>query len=116
MKQQQIEQTKTIAEYDGWTFHESSEYPNGYWSLEGVWAGRWQLDNMDYLTSMDWLHPVAVNVLDELCKLHDRPLNIEQSIIYRLCSRPENGEYNYLFNEVYNGIICIKKTRQNETN
>lgn len=54
------EKMKTIAEYDGWRLVNDSpnKYPNGYYRLEDIWAGNWQIDNMEYLTSLDWLHGV----------------------------------------------------------
>jgi len=72
---------KAIAEYDGWELRGEPEFippykiwvkqlPSGtklipYISPSGKEYDNW-IKDMKYLTSLDWLHPVALNVLNHL--------------------------------------------------
>jgi hypothetical protein len=110
---------KIIAEYDGWVkMEESNLYRRN--------THRY-LDEMEYLTSLDWLHPVAMKVLGELRELRSSAFNdIDNSgvrtvkecydtitpyidMIKQSCTQPPiNGEYSDLFNATVEGIIYLQ--------
>lgn len=68
---------------------------------------------MKYLTSMDWLHPVALKVLDKLKEIsdNDSALYMRSAIRSHCSTRPDNGQYIDLFNAVYEGIIFINQNK-----
>lgn len=116
MTTEQIEMTRVIAEYDGWKYHDKSDVyrPNGYWTLEEIWAGKWVIENLDYLTSMDWLHPVAMKVMEMLNHLHkvsrDRKFtDLAEQIKIACATKPVKGEYLWLFTAVFNGIVFLNE-------
>ena len=124
MTQTQIEQTRVIAEWDGWELRGEPDFIHPYkiWikqmqtgtkmipyiSPSGKEYDGWHKD-MKYLTSLDWLHPVAMDVLS---KLHEdnsfKKLNIEATIECSCVKPPINGEYIDLFNAVYEGIVYLQ--------
>ena len=74
--------------------------------------------SINSLTSLDWLHTVAMKVLGELNELN---YSYEEASIRYLITRgcvkkPINGEYVDLFNAVYDGIVFLNdlKSKQNE--
>lgn len=116
MTTEQIEMTRVIAEYDGWKYHDKSDVyrPNGYWTLAEVWAGKWVIENLEYLTSMDWLHPVAMKVMGMLNHLYkvsrDRKfMDLAEQIKIACATKPVKGEYLWLFTAVYNGIVFLNE-------
>jgi hypothetical protein len=133
MTQTQIEQTRVIAERDGWELRGEPDFIHPYkiWikqmqmgtkmipyiSPSGKEYHEWHKD-MKYLTSLDWLHPVAMEVMDKLTELFNdtmdgdvfMPVSDLEYNIKRSCYiRPINGEYIDLFNAVYEGIVYLKK-------
>ena len=69
--------------------------------------------DMKYLTSMDWLHPIAMRVVDELMNF---PSSESGFIIYEIrldCSKKPNeqGQYLDLFNSVYDGVVLLEKIK-----
>ena len=68
---------------------------------------------MPYLTSLDWLHPVAMKVLGERKGRDDA--ETVQSLI-RVCCwiAPINGEYIDIFNAVYEGIVFLNELKSKE--
>jgi hypothetical protein len=126
------EKIKTIADYDGWELCVTGIL----YEKIGTNQPLQYLDNLPYLTSLDWLHPVAMKVMEgirakelELIDYYNnQPFHVDgdvnQEVIYgrqkvrigRLitnillaCSnRPINGEYIDLFNAVYDGIVYLK--------
>jgi len=124
MTTEQIEMTRVIAEYDGWKYHDKSDVyrPNGYWTLAEIWAGWWVLEDMAYLTEMNWLHPVAMKVMGELEIIinigKDADSFVDANSIRRnmiiMCYRkPINGQYIDLFTAVYNGIVFLNEQNVN---
>jgi hypothetical protein len=145
------EKIKTIAEYDGWEVIGEPEFkppykiwakqlPQGdkvipYISPSGKEYSDWHKE-LKYLTSLDWLHPVAMKVMEgirakelELIDYYNnqpfrvdgdvnheviyakQKIRIEHGIsnILLACSfAPINGEYIDLFNAVYEGIVYLK--------
>jgi hypothetical protein len=97
MTQTQIEQTRVIAEWDGWELRGEPDFIHPYkiWikqmqtgtkmipyiSPSGKEYDGWHKD-MKYLTSLDWLHPVAMNVLTELRNIQSELIDNLQSMIY----------------------------------
>ena len=125
------DKVKVIAEYDGWELRGNPEFiepykiwikqlPQGtkmipYISPSGKEYDDWAKE-MKYATSMDWLHPVAMKVLDETTKVFNDTLDKDvfvpasdfQYNIKRACYiRAINGEYIDLFNAVYDGIVFL---------
>lgn len=115
MTTEQIEMTRVIAEYDGWKYHDKSDVyrPNGYWTLAEIWAGKWVLEDMAYLTEMNWLHPVVMKVMDGLRQRFCYVGTQEYVLIHRIeksCYiKPINGQYIDLFTAVYNGISFLNE-------
>ena len=115
MTQETLTKIETIAIYDGWykgdgIYQRKMLEPNKGWDI------LWIID-LQYLTSLDWLHPVAMKVLGEP-KLKDKSDGITlRAKIIRACSyAPINGEYISLFNAVYEGIVFLneQKSKQND--
>lgn len=123
---------KIIAEYDGWVIKGEpdftapykifvKEFPSydkmiPYISPTGNEYDGWEKE-LKYLTSLDWLHPVAMNVLDKLTELFNDTLDgdvfvpvsdLEYNIKRSCYIRPINGEYIDLFNATVEGIIYLK--------
>jgi hypothetical protein len=104
------EKIKTIAEYDGWVVkgNTATKYDLKGEFLKGdhvafVPTGMCY----SYLTSLDWLHPVAMKVLSELYKIKGELAHTGK--IVNNCSRCSvSGKYIDLFNAVYDGIVYLK--------
>jgi hypothetical protein len=126
MTQTQIEQTRVIAERDGWVVSGEPDFNppykcfskemNGftkvipYISSLGIEYDGWHKD-MKYLTSLDWLHPVAMNVMDVIRESRKEHYQYYVSLILNACcERPINGKYIDLFNAVYEGIVYLNST------
>jgi uncharacterized protein YpuA (DUF1002 family) len=66
-----------------------------------------------YLTSMDWLHPVAMKVKGQLKQskaMHWQFYNA--NIALSLSSEPINGEYIDLFNDCYKAIQLLNQMKE----
>jgi hypothetical protein len=143
---------KTIAEYDGWVIKGEPDFTAPYKifvkelpdcnkmipyiSSTGKEYDGWEKE-LKYLTSLDWLHPVAMKVLGELRKIEaetareyeSQPLFVNGVIneakirarkidmayacinsILVYCQIParKNGEYTDLFNATVEGIIYLQ--------
>lgn len=109
------DKVKVIAEYDGWV-NTGLLHPfkpeNGYqYRKEGLIGVSW-LPKMQYLTSLDWLHPVAMKVLKSLECEDKCDLPSEFWNIVNCCHlQPINGEYIDLFNAVYDGIVFLNSNK-----
>jgi hypothetical protein len=124
-----------IAEWDGWELRGEPDFIHPYkiWikqmqtgtkmipyiSPSGKEYDGWH-NYMKYLTSLDWLHPVAMDVMDKLTELFNTTMHGDVfmpalDLIYnikRACYiRPINGEYIDLFNAVYEGIVYLNSTK-----
>ena len=105
---------KIIAEYDGWVDsgrkHISLDYGNIY-TKKGKYTKRREMffSEFPYLTSLDWIHPVAMKVLDGLRNVQDEQKSYYISSIRAHCSTsPINGEYIDSFNATVEGIIYLQ--------
>jgi len=120
------EKVKAIAEYDGFKFYpnKTNLFAEGYYrksEFEIRLPNPFAPSELKYLTSLDWLHPVAMNVLDETTKVFNDTLDGDvfvpasdfQYNIKRACYiRAINGEYIDLFNAVYEGIIFLNQNKK----
>lgn len=122
---------KVIAEYDGWELRGEPDFKAPYkiWvkklrhgsnmipyiSPSGKEYNGWSND-MKYLTSLDWLMPVAVRVwrqvsscefYNDISDITDRCENIHNAML----TVPVFGEYIDLFNAVYDGIIFLNSNK-----
>ena len=108
---------KEISMYDGWEIIPDGTYRECH--NQTIWFGHGgsfdcyhditAAEDMKYLTSLDWLHPVAMKVLGELCNVRDADRSYYISSIRCHCSTaPINGEYTDLFNATYDAIIYLK--------
>lgn len=133
------EMLQVIAEYDGWELRGEPEFippykiwvkqlPSGtklipYISPSGKEYDNW-IKDMKYLTSLDWLHPVALRVLNNLVS----EFNISTKFNTYVCASdhianikkamykpPVNGEYIDLFNANYEAILFIKQNKETWT-
>ena len=111
----QQEKIEIVAIYDGWEKYDSIRRP--------VWysKGSFRVDGFDiehfgkYLTSLDWLHPVAMKVLDELFLVnHKLPSRIYSKIYNHCASNMKGGQYLDLFESVVEGIIFFNQQKQKE--
>lgn len=118
------EKIKAIAEYDGMSTFETE---HDLFFKRGVGCTTENYDyhllHLKYLTSLDWLHPVAMKVLDEL-EIIPKPKHEKTEWWFRCgckgkstmitvrCSfKPINGEYIDLFNAVYDGIVFLNSNK-----
>lgn len=110
MTTEQINMTRVIAEYDGWRYSATTTkgdlYSKGGDSFFDV--------NTKYLTSLDWLHPVAMKVMGMLNHLYkvsrDRKfMDLAEQIKIACATKPVKGEYLWLFTAVYNGIVFLNE-------
>jgi hypothetical protein len=112
MTQTQIDQTRVIAEWDGWEYIEPAAFRRNGYTLHA--------SELQYLTDLNSLHPVAMDVMDKLTELFNdtmdgevfMPVSDLEYNIKRSCYiRPINGEYIDLFNAVYEGIVYLNSTK-----
>lgn len=65
------QKVQVIAEYDGWEetgkIHPFDNRKGKTYRKAGLIGVQW-ISSMAYLTSLDWLHPVAMKVLDSIKK------------------------------------------------
>lgn len=124
------DKVKVIAVYDGWELRGEPEFippykiwikqlPSGtklipYISPSGKEYDDWAKE-MKYATSMDWLHPVAMKVLDGLFVrdlIYNENAQWSRATIRQYCAtKPINGEYIDLFNAVYEGIGFLNQNK-----
>ena len=107
MNQEMNEKIRVIAEFDGWV---SPKHLQHLFDKEGY--PQTSIDDLKYLTSMAWLHPVAMKVLGELREIYDEKEVYTEpprmSAIIDSCSfKPINGQYIDLFLAVVEGIKFI---------
>jgi hypothetical protein len=109
---------KIIAEYDGW------EYDNqvkGYCRANlALFFSKEDEVHEKYITSLDFLHPVAMKVLGELEEARRKEISLDTKPVYDIistyidmikqsCAQPPiNGEYSDLFNATVEGIIYLQ--------
>ena len=110
----QAEKIELVALYDGW---EKSEFKfaKGHSFTKSGYACIYE-ENLDYrmryLQSLDWLHPVAMKVMDD-----SEPINGGNSVMirYKICQKlrkkPINGQYLDLFEAVVEGIVFINEQK-----
>jgi hypothetical protein len=111
---------KVIAEYDGMSTFETE---HDLFFKRGVGCTPENYDyhllHLKYLASLDWLHPVAMKVMNGLCVIAlSKRGNIETKSkrlfhnIKEQCSTFQiNGEYIDLFNAVYDGIVFLNSNK-----
>lgn len=127
------EKLEAIAVYAGWLVIPEGTYIECH--KHTIWFGHGgkydcyhdihALSELKYLTSLDWLHPVAMKVVDELIKISKENATTTDAAwaICKLASKirmscgkkpNSNGEYTDLFNAVYEGILFINQYKINE--
>jgi hypothetical protein len=130
------EAVRLVAEYDGWVVALPHTRKGEPMMDKPTSSACEYLSNLKYLTSLDWLHPVAMKLLNELRAkelelidyYNNQPFHVDdivnQEVIYAkrkfrnggaitnillACSAaPINNEYIDLFNAVYDGIVYLK--------
>ena len=102
------DKVKVIAEYDTERLHFGKTYKQWLKSI-----GNLPPDVNKYLTSLDWLHPVAMKVMDELRGLeYSGDMSHTIYTIRQYCAtKPINGEYIDLLNAVYDGIVFLNSNK-----
>jgi hypothetical protein len=124
------ERLKLIFHYDGW-LKSCGERTNSYFYFSTDKRGNFEdcLSESDllidgrYLESLDWLHPVAMKIIDELESFRPKKCwhHVEVSVIdHKLAikasiwGKPVNYEYIDLFNAVTDAIQFLNelKTKQ----
>lgn len=118
MTTEQIEMTGIIAKYDGWKVIPEGTYIECHNQI--IWFGHGgkfncyyditPVSNMLYLTSMDWLHPIAMKVREKLRIIgtHKAYKHV-QYIDCACCLDTINGQYIDLFTAVFNGIVFLNE-------
>lgn len=106
---------KEIAVYDGLVLRQpkNSNYEAYYqrFDSDGLIRAEYPLKQLNkYLTSLDWLHPVAMKVLGELRNVYTIIGASKHLVsISVACAQPPiNGEYSDLFNATYDAIVYLK--------
>lgn len=112
------EMIQLVAEYDGMSIFQTEhdlffKRGNGC-TLENY---DYHLLHLKYLTSLDWLHPVAMKLLDCLRKIEINPDSFRYFYNIKNCcgTAPIKGQYNDLFNAVYEGILFINNQKTHIT-
>ena len=121
------EMLQVVAEYDGWVKKSEIHPLNGsYYAKEIKEQSKvvsLTLFDFEYDISMDWLHPVAMKVIDVLC-VNTLSAGMGSRIKYKklvkaiesaLICRPINGQYIDLFNAVHEAISFINQNKQTDT-
>lgn len=119
------EKIKEIAEFDGLKMRISANAKYGpYWTKydsDGLIIAEYSHECLPYLTDLNTLHKVALDVMDKLKKLFDDSEERETYESIRdlllliedaLLSRPINGEYTDLVDAVYEAIVYLKNHNQ----
>lgn len=121
------EKIKEIAEFDGWLIIPDGTYRECH--NQTIWFGHGgkfdcyhditAASDMPYLTDLNALHRVALDVMDRLKANVDslffsRPIKRAESMKLRggiylaILSRPINGQYTDLVDAVYDAIVYLK--------
>lgn len=107
----------TIAEYDGWVRKQDSS-GNDYWQKENDTYATAEYLIGKYSEDLNWLHPVAMKVRNELRILFNDSTDEEVfvgcvdigSIIEQCCHvNPMGGKYINLLNSVSKGIEFLNQ-------
>lgn len=116
------DKVKVIAEYDGWELDNELTTNGDLWYKKHYSITHFSksINDLKYLTSLDCLHPVALNVLNHLVS----EFNISTKLNTYVCASdhigtikksmykpPISGEYIDLFNAVIDGIIFLKSNK-----
>lgn len=100
------EKIKEIAEFDGWVISEYQPFSDTVLYAKDEEYDR--LDRMPYLTNLNALHRVALDVMDRL-----QAFNYYSDMIRNaLTERPINGQYVSLVDAVYDAIVYLKNHNQ----
>jgi len=93
---------KEIAEFDGWVISEYQPFSDTVLYAKDEEYDR--LDRMPYLTNLNALHRVALDLMEKVSS---------ENMIHRLHNamlfRPINGQYTALVDAVYDAIVYLKK-------
>lgn len=114
------EMLQVVAEYDGWVNKPALKSGNFY-CQKGEKIKICNNEDLPYATSMDWLHPVSLNTLNNLVS----EFNISTKFNTYICASdhianikkamykpPINGQYIDLFKAVYEAIIFINQNKE----
>jgi hypothetical protein len=115
----QEQKIELIALYDGWekTGYSVAENKRLFRKScsDSFGFDNERLETMKYLTDLNWLHPVAMKVLDELSEISDIvALSLHRQIFYNCASKPKDGQYIDLFEAVVCAIQFINEQKQTE--
>jgi hypothetical protein len=125
----QAEKIELIALYDGWEKTGISRLENKgslseYKCLfrksftDSFRINNQMLENMPYLTDLNWLHPVAMKVLYHVSSIN-KPIGyrIYCRVFNHCASKPKDGQYIHLFEAVVCAIQFLNEQKQttNET-
>lgn len=106
------EKIKTIAEFDGW------KYDSGIWIKYYPDGTKSKYMTPPYLTDLNALHRVALDVMDAITELFNTPMDgdvfihasdLEYNIKRSCYTRPINGQYTDLVDAVYEAIVYLKQ-------
>lgn len=110
------EKIKTIAEFDGWLIIPEGTYRECH--NQTIWFGHGgkfdcyhditAASDMPYLTDLNALHRVALDVMDRLSPHRIVEIPLRTAIQAALLSRPINGQYTDLVDAVYDAIVYLK--------
>lgn len=78
-------------------------------------AGKWvQLDTPNYLTDLNALHRLALDVMERLYPIltTEEAISAYCKVKDTLLSRPINGQYTDLVDAVYDAIVYLKQHNQ----
>lgn len=97
MTPQQIEDSKIIAEFMGYEFHNDYPiiYPEGYYMLDELLAIKYLVQKFKYHTSWDWLMPVIEKII--LIEIKEEVENQEIDRYYPRTFGMKDKEGNFMF-------------------
>jgi len=97
-----------IAVYDGKL--KRLPYGKPYEEIQDISIDYFDYLTDKYLTDLNWLITVAYKAYNELLHRRLSTLTVPMSDVIKRLSKNSDGEYQYLFNEVYTAIILIEDT------
>lgn len=112
MTPQQITETKTIAEFMGYEYHNDYPilFPEGYYQLDELIANKYLVQQFKYHTSWDWLMPVwekfkNLDVNNEKEKVNH--VDLKGAIRFKITERPIQEAFSAIANAIkwYNEIV-----------